>query len=218
MERHLDHDLKDLSDRLLRMGWLAETAVEHALAALLAGAHRVPEEEPEIDRLQIDIDHRVVALLALHQPVAADLRLLLAVTRIAAELERIGDQAVNLAGSAARLERAGPLPLAPELFRLGRLACQMVHDSLQAFLGRQPELARQTLEQDSEADALRDSIFDAVRQDITRDPARAPAALEALLVAKNLERVADHATNIAEDVLFWLTGEDLRHLHPVADR
>ncbi len=94
----------------------------------------------------------------------------------------------------------------------------MVHDSLQAFLERQPELARQTLEQDSEADALRDSIFDAVRQDIARDSAQAPAALEALLVAKNLERVADHATNIAEDVLFWLTGEDLRHLHPVADR
>jgi phosphate transport system protein len=213
MERHLDRDLKDLSERLLRMGRLAEAAVDQALEAVLAGVHRIAEEEPEIDRQQIDIDRRVVALLALHQPVAADLRLLLAVTRIAAELERIGDQAVNLLGSAARLERTGPLPLAPDLARLGRLACQMVHESLDAFIQRQPELARRTLERDSEADHLRDAIFDAVRDQILRNPSQAPAALEALLVAKNLERVADHATNIAEDVLFWLTGQDLRHLH-----
>lgn len=196
------------------MGELAEASVRNTLEAWLAGVQRIPEEEPEIDRLQIEIDQRVVALVALHQPVAADLRLLIAISRIAAELERIGDQAVNLSGSAARLAPEQTPPRAQELAALGQRACQMVHRSLHAFLSHQPELCQQVLREDDEVDRLRDALFAHLRNELTAHPEKASTIFEALLTTKNLERVADHATNIAEDVLFWTTGEDVRHRPP----
>ncbi len=215
MERHFERDLNELKERILWMGSLAERAVHQAIHAVLEGhaslAEKVLQEEPAINELQVEIDDRVVQLLALQQLMAADLRFVLAVSRINNDLERIGDQAVNVAQSAQRILRHPRVKPYVDLPRMSELAEGMVRDSLNALVHGNVELARSVLVRDDQVDALRDQIFRELLSYMMGDSAVVFQAFELILVAKNLERVADHSTNIAEDVIYIVAGHDVRH-------
>jgi len=220
MERHFERELEELKERLLWMGSLAERAVHQAVQGLLgadeAVARRVLEEEAAINEMQIEIDDRVVRLLALQQLMAADLRFVLAVSRINADLERIGDQGVNIAESALRLVRHPQVKPYVDLPRLGELAEEMVRDALNAVVRRDLELAKNVLARDDQVDNLRDQIFRELLTYMMENSSVVFSAFELILVAKNLERIGDHATNIAEDVIYIVAGRDVRH--PALDR
>ena len=220
MERHFERELEELKERLLWMGSLAERAVHQAVQGLLgadeAVARRVLEEEAAINEMQIEIDDRVVRLLALQQLMAADLRFVLAVSRINADLERIGDQGVNIAESALRLVRHPQVKPYVDMPRLGELAEGMVRDALNAVVRRDLELAKNVLARDDQVDNLRDQIFRELLTYMMENSSVVYPAFELILVAKNLERIGDHATNIAEDVIYIVAGRDVRH--PALDR
>src|ERR1700722_8399341 len=220
MERHFEIDLSQLKERLLWMGSLAERAVHQATHAVLEAreplAEAVLKEESAINDLQMEIDDRVMQLLALHQLMAADLRFVLAVARINNDLERIADQAVNMAQSAKRILRHPRVKPYVDLPRMSEMAEAMVRDSLNAVVRRDMELARSVLVRDDQVDNLRDQIFRELLSYMMGDSAVVFQAFELILVAKNLERVADHATNIAEDVIYMVEGHDVRHA--AADR
>ena len=215
MERHFERDLNELKERILWMGSLAERAVHQAIHAVLDGqaslAEKVLQEEPAINELQVEIDDRVVQLLALQQLMAADLRFVLAVSRINNDLERIGDQAVNIAQSAQRILRHPRVKPYVDLPRMSEMAEGMVRDSLNALVHGNVELARSVLVRDDQVDALRDQIFRELLSYMMGDSAVVFQAFELIMVAKNLERVADHSTNIAEDVIYIVAGHDVRH-------
>ena len=220
MERHFEHDLGQLKERLLWMGGLAERSVHQAVHAVLEGdatlADRVLDEENAINELQIEIDDRVVQLLALHQLMATDLRFVLAVSRINSDLERIGDQAVNIAQSALRILRHPRVKPYVDLPRMSELAEGMVRDALNAVVRGDTDLARTVLTRDDIVDSLRDQIFRELLSYMMGDSSVVFPAFDLILVAKNLERIGDHATNIAEDVIYMVVGRDVRH--PALDR
>jgi phosphate transport system protein len=220
MERHFEIELNGLKERVLWMGSLAERAVHQAIHSVLDSdaslAEAVLEEEPAINELQMEIDDRVMQLLALHQLMAADLRFVLAISRINNDLERIGDQAVNIAQSSQRILRHPRVKPYVDLPRMSELAEGMVRDSLNAVVRRDLTLARSVLVRDDQVDNLRDQIFRELLSYMMGDSAVVFQAFELILVAKNLERVADHATNIAEDVIYMVEGHDVRHA--AADR
>jgi phosphate transport system protein len=218
MERHFERDLAELKERLLWMASLAERAVHEAMQAVFekeeSRAKGVLEEEKNINEMQIEIDDRVVRLLALQQPMAVDLRFILAASRINNDLERIGDQAVNIAQSALRILRHPQVKPYVDLPRMSELAEGMVRDSLNAVVQRDAELAKSVLARDDEVDHLRDQIFRELLTYMMENSAVIFPAFELILVAKNLERIGDHATNIAEDVIYMVAGRDVRHLAP----
>ena len=220
MERHFERDLQELKERLLWMASLAERAVHQAVQALLEGdeavANQVIAEENAINELQIEIDERALQLLALYQLMAADLRFVLAVSRINADLERIGDQAVNIAEAAQRLMRHPRVKPYVDLPRMGELAEAMVRDGMNAVVNRDLELAKSVLTRDDQVDSLRDQIFRELLTYMMENSSVVFSAFELILVAKNLERIGDHATNIAEDVIYMVAGRDIRH--PALDR
>ncbi len=201
MERHFERDLNELKERLLWMGSLAERAVHQAVHSVLDSDEQ--DEEDAINELQIEIDDRVVQLLALHQLMATDLRLVLAVSRINNDLERIGDQAVNIAQSAVRILRHPRVK-------------PYVREALNALVRRDVELAQKVLAMDDQVDHYRDQIFRELLTYMMGDSSVVFPAFELILVAKNLERIGDHATNIAEDVIYMVQGQDVRH--PTVDR
>jgi phosphate transport system protein len=215
MERHFEKDLDELKERLLWMGSLAERAVHQAIHAVLDGdeklAHAVLDEEGAINDLHVEIDDRVMHLLALYQLMAVDLRFVLAVSRINNDLERIGDQAVNIAQSATRIVRHPRVKPYVDLPRMGELAEKMMRDSLDSLVRRDIELARSILARDDQVDQLRDQIFRELLSYMMGDSSVVFPAFELILVAKNLERIADHATNVAEDVIYMVAGSDVRH-------
>lgn len=215
MERHFEQELEELKERLVWMGSLAERAVHQAVHGLLEGdaalAVRVIEEEPAINEMQMEIDERVIRLMALQQLMATDLRFVLAATRINADLERIGDQAVNIAQSVERLLRHPQVKPYIDLPRMSELSEQMVRDSLTAVVRGDVELAKDVMARDDQVDRLRDQIFRELLTYMMENSAVVFPAFELVLVAKNLERVADHATNIAEDVVYMVAGRDVRH-------
>jgi phosphate transport system protein len=215
MERHFEIELNGLKERVLWMGSLAERAVHQGIHSVLDSdatlAEAVLDEEPAINELQMEIDDRVMQLLALHQLMAADLRFVLAISRINNDLERIGDQAVNIAQSSQRILRHPRVKPYVDLPRMSELAEGMVRDSLNAVVHRDLTLARSVLVRDDQVDNLRDQIFRELLSYMMGDSAVVFQAFELILVAKNLERVADHATNIAEDVIYMVEGHDVRH-------
>jgi len=215
MERHFERDLEELKERLLWMGGLAERAVRQAVQAVLqadeALAGRVLEEENAINELQIEIDERVMQLLALQQPMAADLRFILGASRINNDLERIGDQAVNIAQSASRILRHPQVKPYVDLPRMSVLAEEMVRDSLDAVVKKDVELAKSVLARDDEVDHLRDQIFRELLTYMMESSSVIFPSFELILVTKNLERIGDHATNIAEDAIYMVAGRDVRH-------
>ncbi len=220
MERHFEHDLEQLKERLLQMAGLAEHAVHQAVQSVFqkseALATRVLEEEPAINELQIEIDDRAMQLVALQAPMAVDLRFIFSASRINSDLERIGDQAVNIAQSALRILRHPQVKPYVDLPRMSELAEGMVRDSLNSLVRGDAELAKSVLTRDDEVDHLRDQIFRELLTYMMENSAVVFPAFELILITKNLERIGDHATNIAEDVIYMVVGRDVRHL--AADR
>ena len=215
MERHFETDLEELKQQLLTMGAIAEKAVHQSVYSLLEGdegkAKQVLEEEETINELQIQIDEAVLRILALYQLMASDLRFVLAVSRINADLERIGDQAVNIAESALRLAHYPRVKPYVDLPRISELAEGMVRDSLNALVQADEKLAKDVLVRDDLVDKLRDQIFRELLTYMMGNSSMVFPAFDLILVAKDLERIGDHATNIAEDVIYMLAGQDVRH-------
>jgi len=218
MERHhFETDLQALKNRLLNMGALVEERVHGAIQALMERNHEAAERivrgDTEVNALQIEIDDRCLKLLALQQPMASDLRLITSAMKINADLERIGDQAVNIAENATKMLAFPPLKPLIDLPRMAERAERMTRDSLDAFVRRDVTLAREVLAQDDEVDGLKDTIFRVLLTYMMADPGTIERALSLILISRNLERIADHATNIAEDVIFLVEAKDVRHHH-----
>ena len=217
--RHFEVELQALKNRLLAMGALVEERVHTAMLALmerrLESAEKVAAGDADINELQIEIDDRCLKLLALQNPMASDLRLITAAMKITADLERIGDQAVNIAENAVKIVAAPPLRPLIDLPRMAEIAETMTRDSLDAFVRRDAALARDILARDDEVDQLKDQIFRVLLTYMMADPGTIERALSLILVSRNLERIADHATNIAEDVIFVVEAKDVRHHHEV---
>jgi len=215
MRTRFQQGLDDLRARLLRMGGLAEQAVDRACQAYierdLARCHMVLEGEVQINVAEREIDELAFDLLALQQPIAVDLRFILAVTKINSDLERVGDQAVNIAERAMDLVELPHAELPVDIPRMAAAVSAMVRRSLESFIEGKAELAQAVLEMDNVVDRMKDEAFITLVKTMNERPEVTRQALDALLVARNLERVADHATNIAEDVIFWVRGADVRH-------
>ena len=215
--RHFEMELQALKNRLLGMGALVEERVHLAMQALMErrveAAESIVAGDAEVNDLQIEIDDRCLKLLALQNPMASDLRLITAAMKINADLERIGDQAVNIAENAVKVAAAPPLRPIIDLPRMAEMAETMTRDSLDAFVRRDANLARDILARDDEVDQLKDQIFRVLLTHMMADPGTIERALGLILVSRNLERIADHATNIAEDVIFVVEAKDVRHHH-----
>jgi len=207
--------LDELRARLLRMGGLAEQAVDRACLAYkerdLNRCHLVLEGESQINAMEREIDELAFDLLAMQQPMAVDLRFILAVTKINSDLERVGDQAVNIAERVMDMAELPVVDLPVDIPRMSAASSAMVRRALESFIEGKAELAQAVLEMDNVVDRMRDEAFIMLVKAMNERPEVTRQALDALLIARNLERVADHATNIAEDVIFWVRGADVRH-------
>jgi len=213
--RHFHDELARLKDRLLQMSGQAQDALDRAVRAVLQrdgdAADRVLREDGQIDALEVEIEEMVTSLLALHQPMASDLRLVLAALKISNDLERVGDHAVNIAGCAQFLLDQRPIAPEPEIVEMGRIARSMLAQSIDAFVRGDAALGRQVCGQDDQVDALHRSVFRILLTHMAEDPHTIGAAMELFLVSRNLERVADLATNVAEDVVFIVEGKNIKH-------
>jgi phosphate transport system protein len=218
MRTRFQQGLDELRDKLLRMGGLAEQAVDRACQAYidrdLNRCQMVLEGETQINVSEREIDELAFDLLAMQQPMAVDLRFILAVTKINADLERVGDQAVNIAERVMDMVALPAVELPVDIARMSAAVSAMVRRSLESFIEAKAELAQAVLEMDNVVDRMRDEAFIMLVKSMNDRPETTRQALDALLVARNLERVADHATNIAEDVIFWVRGADVRHNAP----
>ncbi len=215
MRTRFQQGLDELRQRLLRMGGLAEQAVDRACQAYserdLNRCHMVLEGESLINAAEREIDEMAFDLLAMQQPMAVDLRFILAVTKINSDLERVGDQAVNIAERVMDMVELPAVELPSDIPRMAAAVSAMVRRSLESFIEGKAELAQAVLEMDNVVDRMRDEAFILLVKTMNERPQTTRQALDALLIARNLERVADHATNISEDVIFWVRGADVRH-------
>jgi phosphate transport system protein len=215
--RHFAEELEELKQALLEMGALVESSIHTSVQALTEGddrlARRVKEDEGLINKMELDLDARVTRLLALNQPVAGDLRLLVMCLKINTDLERMGDLSVSIAERAISLNKLNA-PLGQPLQEMPRMAAiveDMLHRTLDAFVKRDAELARAILRADDEVDSLRDSVYKALISTMRTQPELVDAAVHLMFIARSLERIADHSTNIAEDVIYLVRGIDVRH-------
>ena len=213
--RHFHDELSQVKVRLLTMSSEAEAAVQLAVEALLERnadkAERVIKGDRVIDRMEVEVEEQCLNLLALQQPMAKDLRLLVASIKIANDLERVGDHAVNIAQSADRLAMNRPITPEPEIFEMARLAREMLSDALEAFVRSDSNAGREICRRDDKVDALNRSMFRILLTHMMEDPHSIGAGLELLLVSRNLERIADLATNVGEDVVFVVEGKSIKH-------
>ena len=207
--------LDELKDRLLRMGGIAERSIAYAIHAYRDGDRQqcamVFETEQSINAAHREIDELALDLLAMQQPMAVDLRFIVAVIKINADLERVGDQAVNIAQRVAEVLDLPPAELPADVPLMASLASQMIRQSLDAFVRGDADLAQNVLVMDNEVDRMKREIEQSMLAKMHDAPQFTRQALDVLLIARNLERVGDHATNIAEDVIFWVRGADVRH-------
>lgn len=213
--RHFVEELEELQNRLLEMGALVESAIHESVVALAERteepAQHVLRNEDRINHLEVEIDELAVRLLALQQPMAKDLRFITAAIKINTDLERMGDLAVNIVErSIALMHRPSVKPII-DIPQMAYTVESMVRKSLDAFVKREPELARSVLLSDDTVDRLKDSIHNELVAFMQQDTSVIPQAIDLILVARHLERIADHATNIAEDTLFLVKGVDVRH-------
>jgi len=215
MTKHFDDELAELKVRLLYMSGLVEEMLGFAVKALAERKAELTSEvfkkEEEVNKLQVEIDDRCLKLIALYQPAAADLRFLTSAIKINSELERMGDQAVNIAGSGLELLKHPPLKKLIDIPYTAGLVKEMVRSSLDAFVRGDIELAHTVLANDSKVDELKEQIFRELLFFMLADQKTITVALQLILVSRHLERIADHATNIAEDVIFIVSGKDVRH-------
>jgi phosphate transport system protein len=207
--------LDELKERLLVMAGLVEQAIQRATEAYSSRdmdlCELVSLSEPAINRMEHEIDQLALDLLAMEQPMAVDLRFILAVIRINADLERVGDQAVNIANRCKDLSALSTQELPVDIPKLAQLSTAMIRKALQSFIEADTEMAESVLLLDDQVDELNRDAFRTLGALIQEHPERTPEALNALVISRNLERVGDHATNIAEDVIFWVSGADVRH-------
>jgi len=207
--------LDELKQKLLAMGGMAEQAVDRAVRAYqtreLELCQIVLRDESQINAAERDVDEMSIDLLAMQQPMAVDLRFIVACIKINADLERVGDQAVNIAERVMDLIMRPDPGLNVDIPRMAQMSISMVRDALNAFLTADVDLAQLVLERDDLVDNMNREIFEAVDTAMAKSAGMHRNLLDTLIVARNLERVADHATNIAEDVIFWVRGADVRH-------
>ena len=222
METHLQHELNQLKSELLRMGGLVERAISNAVEALVKRdtplAEKTIREDARINDLELDIDDRCLKLLALHQPLAGDLRFITSAMRINTELERIGDLSVNIAERAISLKQESQLKPYIDLPRMAEITQGMVRDVLDAFVKGDPELARSVCRRDDEVDALNNQVFRELLTYMMEDPKTITRSAHLIIVSRCLERIADHATNIAEGVIFMAQALVIKHYADVKGR
>lgn len=215
MERHFDEELKTLKDKLLTMSSTVEDAIGLAIKALVERneefARKVIELDDTINMMEIEIDDLSIKLLALRQPEASDLRFITSAMKINNDLERMGDHAVNIAEKTLNLLKFPPLKPLIDIPRMANLSQGMLRDSLNAFINHDPKLAKCVCERDDEIDSLDDQLFRELITYMTQDPKNIERALDLLLIARNLERIADLSTNICEDVIYIESGRVIKH-------
>jgi phosphate transport system protein len=214
--RHFQEELEQLKSRLLEMGGLAEERVRLAVKGLVERDHDVIDQvllggDEPVNKLHIEIDSRCFTLLALYQPMAADLRTIVAAVKINTDLERVGDLAVNIAEAARRYASHPPVKKLIDIPRMAGIAQTMLRDALDAFVRRDMELAQHVLNEDDRLDSLKTQIFRELLTFMLQDPTTIEPALDLILVSRHLERIGDHATNVAEDVIFIVSARDVRH-------
>ena len=217
MQRHFVQELTDLKTRLIRMGSLAEQAIADAMTSLLERradlAEKIIARDAQINELEVEIDDAVVDLLALQQPVATDLRLIVAALKINTAIERIGDHAVNIAESARAYAGRDEIHIPPGIPRMADIAKAMLRNVIDGFIHNDPTLCRSVLRGDDEIDELNRTMIRELVGLIRNTPQTLEQALELMRVSRNLERVADLATNIAEDVIFMAEAHVVKHHH-----
>lgn len=215
MERHFDRDLNLLKEKLITMAGLTESNIQLSIKILVErdeNSHSlISQQEQKINALQVEIDDSCLKLLALHQPVAFDLRFIASAMRINAELERIGDQAVNITQSALELIKQLLLKPLVDIPKMADLVQSMVKDSLDSFVKQDSKIARDILKRDDQIDNYKEQIFRELLTFMLQDPTTISRALQLILISRHLERIADHSTNIAEDVVYLVEGIDIRH-------
>jgi len=213
--RHFQEELEQLQARLLAMGGLAEDRVRASIEGLVSRERSVIdgvlEGDGPINQLHVEIDNRCFTLLALHQPMAVDLRAIVSAVKINTDLERVGDLAVNIAEAANRYLKHPPVKELIDIPRMAGIAQTMLRDALDAFVRRDIRLAQTVLDKDDELDGLKTQVFRELLTYMLQDPHTIEPALDLILVSRHLERIGDHATNIAEDVIFMVSAKDVRH-------
>ena len=215
MTRHIERQIDQLKERILHVGTLVEEAISKSITALINRdanlAQRVMASDEEIDRMEVEVEEECLKILALYQPVAADLRFVVAVLKINNDLERMGDLAKNIAKRVSQLAAGRPCPLPPEIRTMAMQTQEMVKQSLDAVVNADPALARQVREEDDAVDAARQKIRKRVMQTLQEGTDDVESLLRMNSVSKHIERIADMATNVAEDVIYMVEGEIVRH-------
>jgi phosphate transport system protein len=218
ISEHYTEQLAELKEQVLRMGGLAEAMTRQVVQALVqrdaALLHEVRAMEKQVNQLHVEIDEACLEIIALRQPAAYDLRFVTAAMKIIIDLERIGDQAINILEAAEDLLRVPPLKPLIDIPRMGEISQEMLKDALDAYVKGDDDLAQRTILRDDAVDQLKDQIFRELLTYMTADPSTIPRAMDLILVSRHLERIADHATNICEDVIFMVKGKDIRHQAP----
>jgi len=215
---HFHEELETLKGRLLEMGGLAEERVRAAVQGLVlrdgSQFDKILVGDEPLNQLHVEIDDRCFRLLALHQPMATDLRAIVAAVKINTDLERVGDLAVNIAEAGKRYITHPPVKQLIDIPKMGDLAQTMLRDALDAFVKRDTRLAQQVLNEDDRLDALKTQVFRDLLSHMLKDQATVEPAIDLILVSRHLERIGDHATNVAEDVIFMVSALDVRHHGP----
>ena len=215
MPKHLERQIDILKQKILFVGTLVEEAIAKAISALVYRdrnlAHTVIEEDAEIDRMEVDVEEEVLKILALYQPVATDLRFVIAVLKINNDLERMGDLAKNIAKRVVAMANCERIELPPEFRGMATRVQSMVKQTLDALVNSDTTLARKVRDSDDEVDALRRIIEDHIEQQISLHPEQTECLMRLSGVSRHLERLADMATNVAEDVIYMVEGEIVRH-------
>src|SRR5918995_4015984 len=212
---HFQEELQQLKTRLLEMGGLAEDRVRSIVQALVdrnaATVDRVLSGDGPINQLHIEIDSRCFKLLALHQPMAVDLRAIVSAVKINTDLERVGDLAINIAEAVRRYLQHAPVKELIDIPRMAQIAQRMLRDALDAYVRRDTDLAQAVLDEDDALDALKTQVFRELLTYMLQAPATIEPSLDLILISRHLERIGDHATNVAEDVIFMVSARDVRH-------
>ncbi|HSH44884.1 MAG TPA: phosphate signaling complex protein PhoU [Longimicrobiales bacterium] len=213
--RHFEDEMEKLKQSLVSMAGLAEAQVALAVESLLERdvekAGEVMEQDRRVDELELEVDNQAIQLLALQQPMARDLRFITMAMKIGNDLERVGDHAVNIAQNVADIVETSPHPQMPEIAEMAGLATGMLNDALDAFVRGDSDLARGIGQRDDRVDDLHENVFRILLTHMLEDPRRISGAIDLLLVSRNLERIADLATNVAEDVVFMVEGRTIKH-------
>jgi phosphate transport system protein len=220
MKKHYSGELNHLKEMVLRMGGLAETMTHRAVLALVERKREkfseVKELEKQVNQLHMDIDEIALGMIALRQPTATDLRFISAAMKINTDLERIGDQAINIVEQAEKLVSVPPVKPLIDIPRMAEIAQEMLKAALDAFVQGDVELAYRTIERDDAVDQLKDQVFRELLTFMMADASTIARSMDLILVSRHLERIADHATNICEDVIFMVKAKDVRHQDPPA--